>query len=148
MPTPSGRFKQADICAAPGVAHSLPARMTSLKITGIKAEKTCTNYLIVSLRRIATHSMPGCVQIDFRQSLSRVASSYRAVFQAKQQISRADRSAASWAKAGRRGRIRTCNRRIRNPMLYPFELRALNNLQTTKICGVSYSVSRLKQGVR
>src|SRR5260370_38854398 len=26
---------------------------------------------------------------------------------------------------GRRGRNRTCNRRIRNPMLYPFELRAL-----------------------
>ena len=25
---------------------------------------------------------------------------------------------------GRRGRTRTCNRRIRNPMLYPFELRA------------------------
>ena len=25
---------------------------------------------------------------------------------------------------GRRGRNRTCNRRIRNPMLYPFELRA------------------------
>jgi hypothetical protein len=33
-------------------------------------------------------------------------------------------------------------------MLYPFELRALNNLQTTKICGVSYSVSRFKQRVR
>jgi hypothetical protein len=27
---------------------------------------------------------------------------------------------------GRRGRNRTCNPRIRNPMLYPFELRALN----------------------
>jgi hypothetical protein len=27
-------------------------------------------------------------------------------------------------EAGRRGRTRTCNRRIRNPMLYPFELRA------------------------
>jgi hypothetical protein len=27
-------------------------------------------------------------------------------------------------KTGRRGRTRTCNRRIRNPMLYPFELRA------------------------
>jgi hypothetical protein len=27
-------------------------------------------------------------------------------------------------KNGRRGRNRTCNRRIRNPMLYPFELRA------------------------
>src|SRR2546429_9834943 len=27
-------------------------------------------------------------------------------------------------KIGRRGRTRTCNRRIRNPMLYPFELRA------------------------
>jgi hypothetical protein len=26
--------------------------------------------------------------------------------------------------AGRRDRNRTCNRRIRNPMLYPFELRA------------------------
>jgi hypothetical protein len=26
--------------------------------------------------------------------------------------------------AGRPGRIRTCNHRIRNPMLYPFELRA------------------------
>ena len=25
---------------------------------------------------------------------------------------------------GRRGRNRTCNPRIRNPMLYPFELRA------------------------
>jgi hypothetical protein len=25
---------------------------------------------------------------------------------------------------GERGRNRTCNRRIRNPMLYPFELRA------------------------
>ena len=29
-----------------------------------------------------------------------------------------------WAGTGRRGRNRTCNRRIRNPMLYPFELRA------------------------
>jgi hypothetical protein len=32
-----------------------------------------------------------------------------------------------WAGTGRRGRNRTCNRRIRNPMLYPFELRALAN---------------------
>jgi hypothetical protein len=38
-------------------------------------------------------------------------------------------------KNGRHGRIRTCNRRIRNPMLYPFELRALNNLQTPIISG-------------
>jgi hypothetical protein len=30
---------------------------------------------------------------------------------------------------GRRGRNRTCNRRIRNPMLYPFELRALAKLE-------------------
>ena len=30
----------------------------------------------------------------------------------------------SAGKSGRHGRIRTCNRRIRNPMLYPFELRA------------------------
>ncbi len=31
-----------------------------------------------------------------------------------------------YRRNGRRGRNRTCNRRIRNPMLYPFELRALN----------------------
>ncbi len=49
-----GNFKQADVCAAPGVAHSLPAAMPSQKITGIRAEKTCTDYLIVSMRRIAT----------------------------------------------------------------------------------------------
>ncbi len=30
--------------------------------------------------------------------------------------------------SGRRGRIRTCNPRIRNPMLYPFELRARKSL--------------------
>src|SRR5437879_5866422 len=30
----------------------------------------------------------------------------------------------SSSQDGRRGRNRTCNRRIRNPMLYPFELRA------------------------
>src|SRR3981189_1283436 len=29
-----------------------------------------------------------------------------------------------WINPGRPGRNRTCNRRIRNPMLYPFELRA------------------------
>src|SRR6202022_4029964 len=42
---------------------------------------------------------------------------------------------------GRRGRIRTCNRRIRNPMLYPFELRALNNLQLVCVAGGSGSAS-------
>ena len=31
---------------------------------------------------------------------------------------------------GRRGGIRTCNRRIRNPMLYPFEIRALANVSS------------------
>ena len=31
---------------------------------------------------------------------------------------------------GRRGRTRTCDRRIRNPMLYPTELHALNELRT------------------
>jgi hypothetical protein len=31
---------------------------------------------------------------------------------------------------GRRGRNRTCNPRIRNPMLYPFELRALSYVTT------------------
>jgi hypothetical protein len=31
------------------------------------------------------------------------------------------------AEVGRRGRNRTCNPRIRNPMLYPFELRAPGN---------------------
>ena len=30
------------------------------------------------------------------------------------------------AQSGRPGRSRTCNPRIRNPMLYPLELRALN----------------------
>ncbi len=34
---------------------------------------------------------------------------------------------ANQNKPGRRGRTRTCNPRIRNPMLYPFELRALNH---------------------
>lgn len=47
---------QADVCAAPGVAHSLPAGMASQKITGVKAEKTCTNYLIVTAPRIATRA--------------------------------------------------------------------------------------------
>ena len=32
---------------------------------------------------------------------------------------------------GRRGRNRTCNPRIRNPMLYPFELRALKRLSVS-----------------
>ena len=45
-----GNFAQADGCAAPGVAHSLPAGMPSQKITGIRAEKTCTEYFIVSTR--------------------------------------------------------------------------------------------------
>ena len=35
-----------------------------------------------------------------------------------------ERKAKTMEKSGRRGRNRTCNRRIRNPMLYPFELRA------------------------
>src|ERR1035438_7917949 len=34
-------------------------------------------------------------------------------------------------ESGRRGRNRTCNRRIRNPMLYPFELRALERMPGT-----------------
>ena len=34
------------------------------------------------------------------------------------------RTGDSCAQSGRPGRNRTCNRRIRNPMLYPFELRA------------------------
>src|SRR6202034_3466183 len=57
FPTPIRGFKQADICPAPGVAHSLPARMTAHKITGIGAEKTCTSHLIVTPRRIATRRL-------------------------------------------------------------------------------------------
>jgi hypothetical protein len=34
----------------------MPAGMPSQKITGIRAEKTCTNYLIVTAPRIATRS--------------------------------------------------------------------------------------------
>src|SRR6266568_4095312 len=49
-----GNFAQADSCAAPGVAHSMPAGMPSQIITGIRAEKTCTKYFIVSAPRIAT----------------------------------------------------------------------------------------------
>ena len=45
-----GNFAQADGYAAPGVAHSMPAGMPSQKITGIRAEKTCTEYFIVSTR--------------------------------------------------------------------------------------------------
>src|SRR5579863_5489913 len=36
----------------------------------------------------------------------------------------------TFGRSGRRGRNRTCNRRIRNPMLYPFELRARNRPPT------------------
>ena len=39
---------------------------------------------------------------------------------------------------GRRGRIRTCNRRIRNPMLYPFELRALAWVNCIRYCYLLY----------
>ena len=34
-------------------------------------------------------------------------------------------------KDGRPGRTRTCNHRIRNPMLYPLELRARDNFRTS-----------------
>jgi hypothetical protein len=37
--------------------------------------------------------------------------------------------AAGFVDCGRRGRNRTCNPRIRNPVLYPFELRALERLE-------------------
>src|SRR5579863_10586883 len=41
------RFTQADNCAAPGVAHSLPAGIPRLKNSRDRPEKTCTSYLIV-----------------------------------------------------------------------------------------------------
>jgi hypothetical protein len=37
--------------------------------------------------------------------------------------------------SGRRGRNRTCNPRIRNPVLYPLELRALRDLPAFSLIG-------------
>jgi hypothetical protein len=45
-------------------------------------------------------------------------------------------------QSGRPGRNRTCNPRIRNPMLYPFELRAHNELRRNlRVCGCMLSVA-------
>ena len=50
LPTPSGRFQQADGCAAPGVAHSLPARITSQKLLGSERRRR-VRIILSCLRR-------------------------------------------------------------------------------------------------
>ncbi len=52
---------------------------------------------------------------------------------------------------GRRGRNRTCNHRIRNPVLYPFELRARERLSVrfyNVIAIAGFADSRAHEGHR
>jgi hypothetical protein len=53
------------------------------------------------------------------------------------------RTGDSCGQSGRPGRNRTCNRRIRNPMLYPFELRA----QSIVFLSLPRSVNRVLRRV-
>src|SRR5579872_282835 len=66
MPSPSAKIKHTHRCAAPGVAHSLPAAI-SAKLTGKKAEKTCTSHLIVATSdpAIQAEGTKVCQEQDF-----------------------------------------------------------------------------------
>ena len=76
------------------------------------------------MRRRKKRKRPDSVRVIGRSSNSPPPKSAQELLYVLTAAEGIARTGDSCGQSGRPGRNRTCNRRIRNPMLYPFELRA------------------------